>query len=922
MSQDTVEQTMSEESIVAPKPSDVRRSGQFNYAGRRSYGRPAGRRITAAQQLYAERVRQTKLAAVEPEVEPKVEPPKDEEVVDDDAIDIILSESMADEDSDLEEKKVDTPDPVAEEKKVDVPDLEPEAIIEDNAEEDQPADTPVVETPSAETPVAEDEELKNESGTLVVETEEPTKEEPEVPSTTTPQPRSPRAYHRPHTNQTVMAGDENTPSSEPKNEEEEEEGEEEDEDMSQTSRGNSRRRERLRRKRRDYRSSGRSSKGGRSRGIGANQIGHAVSKAFDNLLGYTDTMDDDQTYYSKGTAMMDDWQEAILQTLGCAVPDPRASMKPSNTFDDNTTVDSYQTSDRTTNSSVKHRRTKSDVSGSVFSAIEGTPFSNVLSFESTDELEDFSKDKKAKEASSKANYKVPEDYDATPPSVPGAAKKDDLYSEDLYKDIETVDLLEEGDSMVENGVKDFLNVAKTAVDGAMEFFLAPTQSEESEKATPAVAPAESASLLGTLSNVTEPLQVIKENDAESPLRKPTETPTNKEGFESFGNNVFEVAKSTNEAEIPKSDSEPVSDPGDVVIKESSSEASIFDGIENQESARTQPEDLLPPVEASQDQDESSPLEEEGGEDLANTEDATPNLAADTADIAATATAEKSTDSIAVDREETSESAPEQSIEVSIDAVVSTEEGTEADVVASPEPPVEKPEVTEPKQAAAAAPAPKKKKKNVFKKLFSRSKKDKKGKKKSSAPLASMTESKPQEVIEVPKEVTPVTPAPQSAVESEGMTLEQPDPPENDVKESSELPSCPTTPVRGPDSVPNTPKTSNLVSEDRTITKPASGANLADLPGIDESKSFREDPPASQPASSDGFGHVAGFELLEAVSDSQDISFGSFNLDLDGDGTWESFGDNSNDVGHAAFKQNHFADANNTSPQKVSAFPVY
>ena len=146
----------------------------------------------------------------------------------------------------------------------------------------------------------------------------------------------------------------------------------------------------------------------------------------------------------------------------------------------------------------------------------------------------------------------------------------------------------------------------------------------------------------------------------------------------------------------------------------------------------------------------------------------------------------------------------------------------------------------------------------------------------------MTESKPQEMIEVPKEVAPVTPVPKSAgaVESEGVTLEQPDSPENDLQETSELP-CPTTPVRGPESVPNTPKTSNLVSEDRTITKPASGANLADLPGIDESKSFREDPPASQPASSDGFGHVAGFEVLEAVSDSQDISFGSFNFDLDG-----------------------------------------
>ena len=918
MSEDTVEQKLSEESIVAPKPSDVRRSGKFNYAARKAHGRPgyqppAVRRITAAQQQYAERVRQNKLAALELKAESKMD---DAEEVDDDAIDIIVNESFADEDSDLEEKKVD-----------DVPVLEMEPDVEEEPVEEKPEENQPEDTPAAETPVAEDEELKKEDEPLAVETEEPTEKESAVPA----EPRSPRAYHRPHTNLTVTAGDEpSMASTQPKNDEEEEEEEdedddEEDEEMSQTSRGNYKRRRRLRRKRRDYRSSGRSSKGDRPRSLGANQIGHAVSKAFDNLLGYTETMDDDQSFYSKGTAMMDDWQEAILQTLGCAVPDPRSTMKGANTFDDNTTVDSNRTGDETAYSSVKHRRTKSDVSGSIFSGIDGSVFANVLSFDTTDELADFSKDKKAKEESAKANYKVPENYDATPPYVP-KEKKEDLYSEDLYaKDTETVNLLEEGDSMVENGVKDLLNVARTAVDGAIEFLLAPTQSEESEKAAPAVAPAESASLLGTLSNVTEPLQVITENDAESPLRKPTESPADKEAFESFEKNAFEAAELTNEAEGSKSESVPVSDPGDVIIQESASDASVFDGIENKESMQSQHGDLLPPVEAGEEQDESSPVEAKPSEDLDKTEEEpASNTATDPAVIVAPTTTEANTESIEVDREEISEPAPELPVEVSSEPIVSEEQETKADVAPASPPVVEKTEVTESKEAAVTTPERKKKKKGFFKKMFSRSKKDKKGKKQSSAPLASMTESTPQEKIEVPKEVAPVTPAPNSggAVESEGVTLEQPDPPENDTQESSELPPCPTTPVRGPESVPNTPKTSNLVSEDRTITKPASGTNLADLPGIDEAKSFREDPPASPPASSDGFGHVAGFEALEAMSNSQDISFGSFNLDLEEDDTWESFGDNSNDVGHAAFKQKLFSNANGASPQKVSDFPVY
>jgi hypothetical protein len=296
------------------------------------------------------------------------------------------------------------------------------------------------------------------------------------------------------------------------------------------------------------------------------------------------------------------------------------------------------------------------------------------------------------------------------------------------------------------------------------------------------------------------------------------------------------------------------------------------------------------------------------------------------------------------------------------------------------------------KAAVKAPEVKKskKKKGMFKKLFSRSKKDKKGSKKTLAPSAptsakpaqeqkesNLSKSKPEEnIVPPPQEVEPSTPSPQvqesgsspepspreigaQAIqeltqETEEVTMEHPDPPLNiasdvgdEVQASSELPPCPTTPIRDPEGYMDTPKMSNL-EDDRKLTRPVSGTNLADLPGIDESKSFRDEPPATPPmrrtkvdppASGDNFGlsfqggHVAGFEEMQSIEtvnstvsaksfedEPKEVSFDSFNLDF-GMTSWESFGQNSADVGHAAFKQKLVEDANKASPQKVSAFPL-
>jgi hypothetical protein len=260
------------------------------------------------------------------------------------------------------------------------------------------------------------------------------------------------------------------------------------------------------------------------------------------------------------------------------------------------------------------------------------------------------------------------------------------------------------------------------------------------------------------------------------------------------------------------------------------------------------------------------------------------------------------------------------------------------------------------EAALAAPETKKSKKfSGLKGLFRIKKKKKKGSKKSSTvPLAQQSELAPQEP-ETPK-VTKVTPAaaspevtaPVEPAPEEPVASEQPDPPAGEGdEESKETPplSCPTTPVRVSENM-DTPKMSNLVSEARKLTRPVSGTNLADLPGIDEANSFREDPPAASqneevvptdqpdPSGFDGrpFGEpLTSFQtqtVKMAVSaksfdeDAKEVSFESFNLDLSADVSWESFGDKSDDIGHAAFRQKALEDAKMLSPQKVTAFPAY
>jgi len=1040
-------QYMEEVGDTAPKPSDVRRAGKINYArqnrNRSGFNPPAMRRMTAAQQRYAETVRRQNFnkpqaPAPRPAPEPVMQPPPVQEPtpepepveqpveeVDDDAIENLVNQ-MAEE---VEEKKVDTPDPE--------PEPAPEAILDDKMfGYDENLASTSQEKPHDLSTIQENQEK------ISIQTieKQPSDEKPEEPVNEPVVPQRRRVYHRPHTNQTVVLG------SKPSNDESstasglsqpswtgrqmKSEEEEDDEELSQTSVGNSKRRARMaRRKKRSEKPESSSTNSGNAGNFGA-----VVSQAFDSLLGYGggQKRNDDDGYSTDGTEnVVNDWQEAILTTLGCTVPHGM-SMRTSDTFDD-TTVESNRTggqSQLSNHSSVRHVRTGSNLSGSVFSAYSGGPtgVGSILSFETTEELADFSKDKNGKQNG--GNYKVPDAYDATPPSIPRSKSKEGMYSEDLYStkqsDFEPVDLLAEGESLMESVGKDILTVANAKASEAMTaiqgFLNAPPTAEEmkgidatAETAEPAVDASiigEAGALLNALSNITEPLTAIKENDVETPSRTiPTETKDENafEAFESFEDNVFQAAKAEKEAESAKPETEL---PEDLEIKETESEASLFQGIDDEE---PQPKDLLPEVEPSQEvepspEQEESPVAEDDGVDSdavvkvsletqPKAEEASPSIPNQDTDTTATSTEKASTDSIAVDREDAS--APAEPIK---------------EKAASVSPPkVEKPEVTmvsQPKslktskkvektsfEAAVKAPETKKKKKFSMKGLFGRSKKNKKGSKKSSKPLAAMTEKPTKDLLSKSTPEKPVEPsAPEPEVEpqvEESPVIELAAPSGEEVKElaapsgdqevkeiaapsgeqvrilpapsgeeeevaateeeqplnspaeetdseevqaPSEAISCPTTPVRAPEAVENTPKMSNLGLEDRTLTRPVSGANLADLPGIDEKRSFREDPPAKSepvlqvqpdpptddPLKGDSFGlsfqsggHVAGFGEIQ---NEKEISFESFGMDLEMN-TWESFGDNSEDLGHAAFQQKALEDANKSSPQKVSAFPV-
>uniref|UniRef100_A0A7S0XJZ3 Uncharacterized protein n=1 Tax=Pseudo-nitzschia delicatissima TaxID=44447 RepID=A0A7S0XJZ3_9STRA len=1012
---------MSEENQSYPQPSAVRRSGKINYArqnrSRSGFNPPAMRRMTEAQKRYAETVRRqsSKPEAPEPEQEPEPEPvsvPWPESSPEEQAVGAVQAESTIDDVSDdvidnmvnmmvdEEEKKVDTPDPI--------PEAAPEAILDDKmfGFEGNSASNPTEQVQDLSTIEENQEKIPSEP------IEKQPSDEPEEPAKIPVVPTRRRVYHRPHTNQTVVVGskqsnDDNSETSglsQPSfsgRQRKAEVEENDDESLSQTSVGNSKRRQRMSRRKKK---SGKASRSSAKSGSSGGNIGYVVSQAFDNLLGYAGGQQHnvDDGYSTDGTEnVMDNWQEAILTTLGCSVPHGM-SMKTSHTFDDTTTVESNQSGGQSrisTHSSVRHVRSGSNLSGSVFSTISAGPSAvgSVLSFETTEELADFSKDKKAPQTGS---YKIPDAYDATPPAIPQPKADGDkaVYSEDLYEsakepDFEPVDLLAEGESLMEAVSKDVLTVATAkaneAITAIQGFLNAPPTADELRDIdtladstiadstvdytldSTADVTSEAGALLNALSNIAEPLHAIKETDVEaSPSRtipKETKDVNEFKAFETFESNAFEPAKPAEEAEVVKSEA-PV--PEDLGITETESDASLFQGLEEQEK---QPKALLPAVETSQEveeQEETRPdAEKDSSEAPTKAEENLTLSPTDTTNTTATSTEKASTDSIAVDREDAS--APD-----------TPEEPSKNEATPVTPPSVEKPEVTvvaQPKspktskkaektsfEAALKAPATKKKKFG-FKKLFGRSKKNKKGSKKdkAAAPLASMTEkpskvqpeitlakpsmeepAAPEPEVEEPAESQPVSPSASEEIaateEEQPLPLAPPsqDADDEEVQAPSEAISCPSTPVRETELVTSTPKMSNLGLEDRKLTRPVSGTNLADLPGIDEKKSFREDSPAeSTPVQRDpsgevlpsesfqSGGHVAGFGELQkmndasfAASDQKDISFESFGMDLEMT-SWESFGDNSDDKGLLAFKQKALEEANKASPQKVSAFPV-
>ena len=1052
---------MHEAGDVAPKPSAVRRSGRINYARVARYGRPGlqpTRRMTPGQRQYADHVRRRK----PPVPEPTPEDGEEEQVVDDDAIENMLTETFEDEEDKNkkveEEKPLETPEPDLEGKRLEWPDSTPEAILDDKlfgySEDDDDDDIDnLASSNNSNTKMQPDPPNVENDGTpdvLENHSEEPlaTEEQPaEAPVVTAPAAskaisrRARRVYHRPHTNQTVVVGSKSNEDdsitsglSQPswtggigRRRKSEEDEDDDDDELSQTSLGNSKRRARMaRRKKREGKPKRSSANTGNSK-----NLGYFVSQAFDNMLGYAGgpTINgDDESISTKGSEAVYDWQEAILSTLMCATPQHDIAMTTSHTFDDATTVESNHTGNQSrisTNSSVnRHVRSGSNLSGSIFSAIDGTGVGSVFSFETTEELADFSKNRQQRAQQKPGSYKVPDAYDPTPPVIPSQKEvQQAVYSKDLYPgaqqpDFAPVDLLSEGNSMIETVGKDLLSVASTTASGVFasvqDFLTSPTKSEEDTAA--AEKPAEPGAIINTLSNVTKPLQAITENDAlseESPARRISSDGTTDEfqAFEQFDTNVFASAKSATDAEFD--------------IHQAESGSLVFQGIDDQE---TLPDDVLPETKASQEDTTSIPVDEKDGEDLNlvvkpsedNTFKREENITlspsstsiriqgTDTTDTTSTSTEKALTTSISMDREEVSEPTSEPTSGPASEPAIS-EEQSEVDVNLVSPSSTEKPELTvvsestspmamtkaEKTSFKAAVKAPEvkksKKKKGMFKKLFSRSKKDKKGSKKTSAPSAPtsakpaqepkeshLSKSKPEEnIVPPPQEVEPSTPtrqvqksvpSPEPSLreigaqaiqeltqETKEVTMEYPDPPLNiassdvgdKVQASSELPPCPTTPVRDPEGYMDTPKMSNL-EDDRKITRPVSGTNLADLPGICESKSYRDDPPATPsmrrtqvdpPTSGDDFGlsfqggHVAGFEEIQNIEtvnstvsaksfedEPKEVSFDSFNLDF-GMTSWESFGHNSADVGHAAFQQKLAEDANKASPQKVSAFPV-
>jgi len=148
-----------------------------------------------------------------------------------------------------------------------------------------------------------------------------------------------------------------------------------------------------------------------------------VSQAFDKMLGYAGGQHGDGYSSEESENIMLDLQEALMTTFGCTVPHGVKTVKTKDDDDDDDddkTVETTNTGKSSNNiSTIRHVRTGSNMSGSILSGL-----SSRLSFETTEELADFFKEKKistGKYQSSpqkqNTNYKVPDNYDTRPPKI-------------------------------------------------------------------------------------------------------------------------------------------------------------------------------------------------------------------------------------------------------------------------------------------------------------------------------------------------------------------------------------------------------------------------------------------------------------------------------------------------------------------------
>jgi len=761
---------------------------------------------------------------------------------------------------------------------------------------------------------------------------------------------------------------------------------------------------------------------------------------------------------------MHDLQEAILTTFGCSVPQPKPRKAR---VEDDTTIESNHTgrqSRQSEHSEVQHVRTGSNLSESVFSTVSGSNVESVLSFDTTEELADFSKDKKAPSTST-TSYKIPEAYDPEPPNILTQKEGDSSYSDEVYSniresDFEPVNLLEEGDSMLDSMGKDLINVANTTVDEvftSIGSLLGSQQTAETDVHDTNSKPIERNAntkadelnktadtvLITSLSNLSEPLEVIKENDgdvvdnnANHERRDLADIASDNEfvAFEDrFEINVFETVEPVTEPV----DKTPISTVNtntlssvDQETKTTASDENLFHGIDEQKTEAKDDSDwklLMEVTENQSNQNESdvgkivisskkssdtennlSPLKT--SEDTAHKGEETssaPSIKEETGTKITTAivtsSLETATDPITVDRDSP------RSVVLSKDNVkdaLTTEKSSRPDeqTAAIPE---KKPTKTSFEAATQATQIKKSKKFGGFKGLIRRSfkKKQKGSKKLNSIPLASeLAELQIQDPVDiVPAQtelgentstsVSPPLQSTNSIANPEGRSISTPEKEEplvdgkptvapddfeneddwvdfSNVNQSynTDTPiSRPTTPVvRDPDSALDTPKMSNLGLEDRILTRPLSGTNLADLPGIDEAKSFREDPPArkeekttvevnstqqlDRPANIAPFGNsnipkknddgfdvsfdrgnvfekqhrsLNNVETSKASDVNKEVAFENFHIDqfdvIEGE-KWESFGESSDDVGAVAYRQKALEDARN-SANKVSGYPL-